>query len=89
MDKKDFLPEIFTIEFDAYFEKLALNRWDHYKVRLFEGTAGSVTEGGKIIYPIDIAWNEAKMGDLGGRIASFTKEQENWQGKWRAYCNFI
>ena len=23
------------------------------------------------------------MGEFGGRIASFTKDQENWQGKWR------
>jgi OmpA-OmpF porin, OOP family len=83
MDKKDFLPEVFTIEFDAYFEKLAVSRWDHYKVRLFEGTGGSATEGGKIIYPIDIGWNEVKMGDFGGSVASFTKEQENWQGKWK------
>ena len=83
MDKKDFLPEVFTIEFDAYFEKAALNRWDHYQVRLFEGTGGAATIEGKIIYPINIAWDEAKMGEFGGRIASFTKEQENWEGKWK------
>ena len=83
LDKKDFLPDIFTIEFDAYFEKDAISRWDHYKLRFFEGTGGSASIAGKTVYPIDIAWNEAKMGEFGGRIASFTKEQENWQGKWR------
>ena len=83
LDKKDFLPDVFTIEFDAYFEKLAVSRWDHYQVRLFEGTGGSATIAGKLIYPIEIAWNEVKMGEFGGRIASFTKEQENWQGKWK------
>ena len=83
MDKKDFLPDIFTIEFDAYFEKAAINSWDHYQVRLFAGTGGAATIGDKTIYPINIAWNEVKMGEFGGRIASFTKEQENWQGKWK------
>ena len=83
MDKKDFLPDVFTIEFDAYFEKQAVNRWDHYQVRLFEGTGGSAAKAGKIIYPIEIAWNEVKMGEFGGRTASFTKEQENFQGEWK------
>ncbi|MGA9292901.1 MAG: OmpA family protein [Ignavibacteriaceae bacterium] len=83
MGKKDFLPDVFTIEFDAYFEKQAVNRWDHYQIRLFEGTGGSFSVEGKTIYPIQIAWNEAKMGEFGGRIAAFTKEQGNWQGKWK------
>jgi hypothetical protein len=48
MDKKDFLPEVFTIEFDVYFEELAVNRTDQYKIRFYEGLNNSVPlEGGK------------------------------------------
>lgn len=82
MDKKDFLPDVFTIEFDAYFEKQAVNRWDRYKVRFFEGNADYWTVSGKPAWSIEIAWNEVKMGQFGGSIPSFTKEQENWEGKW-------
>lgn len=84
MDKKDFLPDVFTIEFDAYFEKLAVTSSDYYAIRFFPGVGGSfLTEGGKSIYPINVSWNLVKMGDFGGYTASFNDERENWQGKWK------
>ena len=39
MDKKDFLPDVFTIEFDVFFEKDAPARSDFYAIRFFEGTS--------------------------------------------------
>jgi OOP family OmpA-OmpF porin len=84
MKEKNFLPDVFTIEFDAYFEKQAINSMDHYSVRFFEGTNGlSSTKDGKSIYPITIAWNEVRMGDFGGKTSTFSQEQQNWQGKWK------
>ncbi len=41
MDKKDFLPEVFTIEFDVFFEDGGAKWSDIYKVRFFEGTGNS------------------------------------------------
>jgi len=41
MDKKDFLPEIFTLEFDIFFEEDGATRSDFYKIRFFEGTHNS------------------------------------------------
>ncbi len=82
--EKNFLPDVFTIEFDVYFEKQAISSMDHYSVRFFEGTNGlSSTKDGKTIYPITIAWNEVKMGDFGGKTSTFSQEQQNWQGKWK------
>ena len=84
MKEKHFLPDVFTIEFDIYFEKQAISSMDHYTIRFFEGTNGlSSTKDGKSIYPITIAWNEVKMGDFGGKIGTFAQEQQDWQGKWK------
>jgi len=35
MDKTDFLSDVFTIEFDVYFEKDGVSRSDFYKIRFF------------------------------------------------------
>ncbi len=84
MDKKDFLPDVFTIEFDVYFEKLASRRTDIYKVRFFEGTSNAMNlKNGKKQNSIDISWNQIKMGSFGGKTASFREEQKNWQPKWK------
>jgi len=83
MDKKDFLPEIFTIEFDVFFEEDGATRSDFYKIRFFEGTNNSAKIDGKRISTIDIKWNEVKMGQFGGRTASFKEEKKSWQPKWK------
>jgi len=83
MDKKDFLPEIFTIEFDVFFEQDGSYRTDIYKIRFFEGTKNSAKIDGKKIVPVDIRWNEVKMGQFGGKTASFKEEKKNWQPKWK------
>lgn len=83
MDKQDFLPDVFTLEFDVFFEKDGSFRTDIYKIRFFEGTKNSAKIDGKKIVPIDISWNEVKMGEFGGKTASFTEEKKNWQPKWK------
>ncbi|MCH7774852.1 MAG: hypothetical protein IH784_10680, partial [Bacteroidetes bacterium] len=83
MDKKDFLPEIFTIEFDVFFEQDGSYRTDIYKIRFFEGTKSSAKIDGKKIVPVDIRWNEVKMGQFGGKTASFKEEKKSWQPKWK------
>ncbi|MBT8391714.1 MAG: OmpA family protein [Ignavibacteriaceae bacterium] len=83
MDKKDFLPEVFTIEFDLFFEEDATFRSDYYKVRFFEGTSNYAKIDGKSISTLDIKWNEVKMGQFGGKTKSFTEEKKNWQPKWK------
>lgn len=84
MEKEDFLPDVFTIEFDVYFEKLADRRTDIYKVRFFKGTSNARNlKNGKKQNSIDISWNQVKMGTFGGKTASYTEEKKNWQGKWK------
>ncbi len=83
MDKKDFLPEIFTIEFDVFFEQDGAIRSDVYKIRLFEGTSNSKKIDGKNISSIDITWNGVRMSQFGGKISSFNEEKRNWQPKWK------
>jgi outer membrane protein OmpA-like peptidoglycan-associated protein len=83
MDKKDFLPEVFTIEFDVFFEEDAVRRSDNYKIRFFEGTSNYAKIDGKSISTLDIKWNEVKMGQFGGKTKSFTEEKKNWQPKWK------
>jgi len=83
MDKKDFLPEVFTIEFDVFFEKDGATRSDIYKVRFFEGTSNSKNIEGKNISTINITWNSIMMGQFGGKIESYTEEKKNWQPQWK------
>lgn len=83
MDKKDFLPEVFTIEFDVFFEEEGATRSDIYKIRFFEGTSNSKKMDGKKISTLDITWNSIKMGQFGGKTASFVEEKKNWQPKWK------
>jgi len=83
MDKKDFLPEVFTIEFDIFFEEEGATRSDIYKVRFFEGTSNYKKIDGKSISTLDITWNSIKMGQFGGKTASFVEEKKNWRPKWK------
>jgi len=83
MDKKDFLPEVFTIEFDVFFEKDGATRTDIYKIRFYEGKGNSAKINGMNVYSINVKWNEVKMGEFGGKTESYVKEKKNWQPKWK------
>ncbi len=83
MVKKDFLTDVFTFEFDAYFEKDATTRTEVYKIRFFEGIHNSTNIDGKSISPIDISWNSVKMGQFGGYTTGYEDEKKSWNGKWK------
>lgn len=83
MDKKDFLPEVFTIEFDVFFEQEGSFRSDIYKIRFYEGTGNASKIDGKKITPVEIRWNEVKLGQFGGKTKSYVDEKKNWQPKWK------
>jgi outer membrane protein OmpA-like peptidoglycan-associated protein len=83
MNKKDFLTDVFTIEFDVFFEEDGARRSDIYKIRFFEGTSNHKKIDGKSIGTIDITWNSIKMGEFGGKTASFNEEKKNWKPKWK------
>jgi OmpA-OmpF porin, OOP family len=83
MDKKDFLPEVFTIEFDVFFEQDGSFRSDIYKIRFYEGTGNASKIDGKKVTPIEIRWNEVKLGQFGGKTKTFTEEKKNWKPKWK------
>lgn len=83
MDKKNFLPDVFTIEFDVYFDELATKRTNTYSVRFYDGTAGWKNVDGLRRYPIDIRWNEVKKDKFGSRTKDYQTEQKSWKGKWK------
>jgi OmpA-OmpF porin, OOP family len=83
MDKNDFLPDVFTFEFDVFFEKDGARRSDIYKVRFFEGTSNSKKIEGKNIATIDITWNSIMMGQFGGKIESYVDQKKNWEPQWK------
>jgi len=83
MDKKDFLPEVFTIEFDVFFEDGGAKWSDIYKIRFYEGIGNSARIDGKNVSPIEIGWNHVTMGQFGGKTKSYVDEKKNWQPKWK------
>ena len=83
MDKQDFLPEVFTIEFDLFFEEDGATRSDIYKIRFYEGINNSATVDGKKTSPVEIRWNDVKLGQFGGKTKSYIEEKKNWQPKWK------
>jgi OOP family OmpA-OmpF porin len=83
MDKMNFLPDVFTIEFDVYFDDLATRRSNYYFVRFYEGSAGNANIDGKRRYPIQISWNEVRMDKLGSKTSNFNEEKKDWNGKWK------
>jgi OmpA-OmpF porin, OOP family len=82
MDKKDFLPDVFTVEFDVFFEELATKRSEHYQLRFFEGRAPTA-RGNKKNRVIEISWNKVMMGSFGGETTDFGEERKNWLAKWK------
>lgn len=83
MNKKNFLTEVFTIEFDAFFEETTGPAYNVYRVRFYEGKANSKRVNGELIYPITIGRNEVKMNDFGGKISTYKEESKDRGGKWR------
>lgn len=83
MDKNNFLPEVFTIEFDVYFDELATKRTNFYSVHFYDGAAGWKNIDGLRRYPVDIKWNEVKKEKFGSKIKGYESDQKSWKGKWK------
>ena len=82
MEKKDFLPDVFTLEFDVFFEELATRRTQQYQIRFFEGR-GATERGNRDNRVIDVFWNRINMGSFGGQTANYREEKKDWQAKWK------
>lgn len=83
LDKKDFLPEVFTIEFDIFFEQESATRTNIYRIRFYNGVGNSTKIDGKNVTPIEIRWNQIVMGQFGGKTSAFNEEKKNWKPKWK------
>ncbi|RPD96626.1 OmpA family protein [Aureibaculum marinum] len=61
IDGDDYLPDVFTVEFDAYFDEGYTN-WQRYLIRLYPGSNGNYEETkGNYYYPIITYKNGASM----------------------------
>ncbi|WP_282135448.1 OmpA family protein [Seonamhaeicola maritimus] len=60
MDKDDYLPEAFTIEFDAYFEDVP-GTWQSYRLRFWEGQHHLSVSREENYHPLHIQNNGAKF----------------------------
>ena len=83
MDKKNFLPDVFTIEFDIFLDQLATQRSNQYVLRFFEGAGGWANIDGTRRHSIIISWNEVRMDKLGSKTADFNDQKKTWEGKWK------
>jgi OmpA-OmpF porin, OOP family len=60
ISSSDYLSEIFTIEFDAYFNEVA-SSWQSYNLRFYSGANGSHKLSDKTIHPLLIFQNGASI----------------------------
>jgi outer membrane protein OmpA-like peptidoglycan-associated protein len=87
MDSNDYLPEVFTVEFDAYFnEVIKANYYQQYDIRLWDGT-GSNHVDGNVYDPIKIfrhrirfrTIKNGKPNELGGEDGTLDDKDPNWR----------
>lgn len=60
MNKEKYLPEVFTLEFDAYFDK-AYHTYQNYRILFYPGVAGGAQVAGGYLYPLQIRMNGAEI----------------------------
>lgn len=60
MEKEKYLPEVFTLEFDAYFNDV-YHTYQTYSIRFFPGVSGSEGVKGGHLYPLTIRMNGAEI----------------------------
>src|SRR5690606_5121453 len=61
MSKEKYLPEVFTLEFDAYFNDV-YHTYQNYRIRFYPGTAGGADVAGGHLYPLNIRSEERRVG---------------------------
>jgi len=60
MNREKYLPEVFTLEFDAYFDK-AYHTYQNYRILFYPGVAGGAQVAGGYLYPLQIRMNGAEI----------------------------
>lgn len=60
MNKEKYLPEVFTIEFDAYYNDV-YNTYQEYNIRFYPGTSGAENVSGGLLYPLEIKMHGARI----------------------------
>ncbi len=84
---EDYLPEVLTVEFDAYFDEGYTN-WQNYNIRLYPGDGSYYQEAkGDYYYPIKVYKNGASMHvklqkdgrEYNGYNESVKKEFNGWR----------
>lgn len=60
MEKEKYLPEVFTLEFDAYFNDV-YPTYQTYTIRFYPGVSGSFEVRGGQLYPLNIRMNGAEI----------------------------
>jgi len=85
MDSEEYLPDVFTLEFDAYFPELANRRTNNYLIQFWTyPNTRTRYKGNRLIDPIVINWSSAKMYRFNGKIDGNIKEaKKNWKGQWK------
>ena len=84
MESEEYLPEIFTLEFDAYFHDMANIRQQRYLIQFWtkQGTRERY-QGNRLVDPIVVDWNSAVMYNFSGKTEGETREvRNNWKGQW-------
>ncbi len=87
MENSDYLPEVFTIEFDTYFNEVhKANYYQNYILRLWSGT-GSHNENGNVYDPIKIFRHEVRFRTIKNNSANEFKGSDehldNKKSSWR------
>lgn len=65
MKESKYLPDVFTIEFDAYFND-NYTSWQQYNLRFYPGPNGSAKIDGDILHPLQIRSNGANIQVIKG-----------------------
>ena len=84
MESEAYLPEVFTLEFDAYFHEMASKWQQRYSIRFWtKPNTRERYQGNRPIDPIIIDWNSAVMYNFNGKTEGETSDvRKNWEGQW-------
>lgn len=84
METEEYLPEVFTLEFDVYFHDLAVKRTHNYYVQFWTTPQNRpMGKDGKVIQPLLFKWNTASMGNFKGKTDKNNEARKIWKSKWK------
>ncbi len=83
MDRETYLPEVFTLEFDAYFDKDSYFRTQRYQIRFFDGSSYFTFISKKKRYYIEIRPNGVIMNKMGELKNIPHNIKKSFNGAWK------